>query len=83
MYTHTIHYTFKLPKELPAGAMPSVVQVHTEVPPRASREVKRPSRKPDNDRRTQLATSGMELPRLSEDKYDIVRGGSVREVSMR
>ena len=35
-----------------AGAMPSVVKVSAEVPPRASREVDRLSRNPENGWRT-------------------------------
>jgi len=36
-------------KGLPVGAMPSVVKVHTEEPPRALRKVERLSRNPEND----------------------------------
>jgi len=58
--------------------MPSVAKVHTEVPPRASHEVERPSRNLKNIWQTWAAIVGVELLRIPEDKYDIVRRRSVR-----
>jgi len=56
-------------KELPAGAMPSVVKVHTKEPPRVAREVERLSRNSENDWRTRVASDGrMEFPRNPEDQ---------------
>jgi len=56
-------------KGLPAGAMPSVVKVHTEEPPRVVREVERLSRNPENDWRMRAAAGGrMEFPRHPENQ---------------
>ena len=59
-------------KKLPVGAMPSVVKVHTEEPPRALREVERLSRNPENDWRTRVATGcGVDLPPTSKKVVNI------------